>query len=369
MQLLLGDKEIIDFLVYVATHGNNNNLLKQVKELEYADQNLADVVYWINEKKANGNLEKFKLKVPGKINRAVEQDLRVHFGKVSSIIEADRIRKEHVIKKKYEYFFNLLGIDNILKEYKKGPSTGFVKSVGLDIDKSAKFVRRSTYINSSEDCLLRNTTGNENYLVEKIDNHHPFWFIDSGYTNFLEGKSKKWHRLTRNHIHQLQTFEAPVDRLGIFKEFPRQWRHGGDTILVIEPGPFSAAIFHIDINQWKYNVESELRKYTDKKIKFRPKVGKKTRSSLYQELLNEDYYCIVNINSNAATESIWAGVPAITLDKHISNSVTRNRLSDINDLCRPNLANWLSMLSYSQFTYEELVNGTALKLVRKYNNV
>ena len=88
---------------------------------------------------------------------------------------------------------------------------------------------------------------------------------------------------------------------------------------------------------------------------------------MFHELLNEDYYCVVNINSNAATESIWAGIPVITLDKHITNSVSRSNLSDINNLYRPNLANWLSVLSYSQFTYDELVNGTAGKIVNKYH--
>jgi hypothetical protein len=75
----------------------------------------------------------------------------------------------------------------------------------------------------------------------------------------------------------------------------------------------------------------------------------------------------VSINSNAATESIWAGVPVITLDKHITNSVSRNRLSDINNLYRGPLGNWLAILSYSQFTYEELINGTAVEIIKKYH--
>jgi hypothetical protein len=251
--------------------------------------------------------------------------------------------------------------------YAKSNSDGFVKTVGQLIDSQSKLIRRSEFKLYQEDCLIRNTGGVEECLVTKIDNGFPFWFIDSGYTNFLEGKKKTYHRLTRNHIHHLNAFEAPVDRLGVFKKFPRQWRTSGDTILIIEPGQFCASIFHIDIEQWKLDVERELRNYTDKKIKFREKINKKKRLPLYEELLNEDYYCVVNINSNAATESIWAGIPVITLDKHITNSVSRNKLSDINDLYRPHLANWLCMLSYSQFTYEELMDGTALRIVQRYH--
>ena len=171
----------------------------------------------------------------------------------------------------------------------------------------------------------------------------------------------------RNHIHHDQMFEAPVDRLANFTNFPKPWRESGEKILIIEPGPFAASIFHVDLKTWKYDVERELKKYTDKKIVFREKAEKKIRTSLVEELKNEDYYCVVNINSNAATEAIWSGIPVITLDRHITTPVSRSKLSDINNLARPHLARWLCAVSYSQFTKEELYDGTAIKIARKYH--
>ena len=109
-----------------------------------------------------------------------------------------------------------------------------------------------------------------------------------------------------------------------------------------------------------------MRKYTDKKILFREKAPKRERTNLYQELSNDDYYCVVSINSNAATEAIWQGVPVITLDKHVTNPVSVKNLSDVNNLYRGQLGSWLCMLSYSQFTYEELVDGTAIKILKQY---
>jgi hypothetical protein len=64
-------------------------------------------------------------------------------------------------------------------------------------------MRRRDFKTAEEDCLLRNTVGNEQILVTKIDNNLPFWFIDSGYTNFIE-PNKKWHRLLRNHLHLIK---------------------------------------------------------------------------------------------------------------------------------------------------------------------
>jgi hypothetical protein len=76
---------------------------------------------------------------------------------------------------------------------------------------------------------------------------------------------------------------------------------------------------------------------------------------------------VISINSNAATEAIWAGIPAITMDTHITNPITKNKLSDINDLYYGKISDWLCMLSYSQFTKEELMNGTAKRIIENYH--
>jgi hypothetical protein len=271
-----------------------------------------------------------------------------------------------LIHNNIEYFIKRFGEEELLELYKNSNYQHFVKSVGLNIDPTASLIRRKRFESYDENCLIRNTVGNEKLLITKVDKQLPFWFIDSGYTNFLEEK-KVWHRIVKNHLHHGKKIDAPVDRLGMFKRFPNQWRESGDRILIIEPGPFAAGIFHVDLKTWKYDVEAELRKYTDKKIVFREKAPKKTRENLFQHLLDEDYYCLININSNAATEAIWAGIPVVTLGQHVSNPVSVNSLSQINQLVRPNLAQWLCDLSYSQFTYDELLNGTAVEIIRGYH--
>jgi hypothetical protein len=210
--------------------------------------------------------------------------------------------------------------------------------------------------------------GNEHIIVDKIDNNLPFWFIDSGYTNFIES-NKKWHRLTRNHLHFNNQFIAPADRLKNFTEFPSPWRKEGKKILIVEPGEFAASIMHVEAKSWTESVILELKKHTDRPIEIRSKVNKKSRTSLYKTLMQGDYYCTVSINSNSAVESIWAGIPAITLNKHVSNSVTRNNLAQVNDLYYGPLGDWLAWLSYCQFTYDELMDGTALNIVKEYHGV
>ena len=362
MKLLLNNKEIAHFLLSLIDHRTH------FKNHSISTSHLVNLQNYVFEEqsKKKFNLDKMREKFKSKIRRAVEADLRELVDRVNAELILRKDRYYSLVHGNLEFFIEKFGEDFLLEQYKQSKKQNFVKSVGYQLDSNSQMIRRSKFNDHKEDCLIRNTVGNESLLVSKIDNKYPFWFIDSGYTNFLE-PNKKWHRLVRSHLHYGTMFEAPVDRLGSFKSFPQPWRINGDKILIVEPGAFAASIFHVDLKTWKYKVESELRKYTDKKIVFREKALKDIRTSLYKELCDDDYYCVININSNAATESIWAGIPAITLDKHITNPVTRNRLEDINDLLRPNLALWLCSLSYSQFTYDELVNGTAARIIKKYH--
>jgi len=374
MKLLLNNKEIAHFLLSLIDYK------EFVENIDFNEQHIATFTVEFYEKKnkwlktalAVDPFAKYTLNDDGKkkfkdkLFKNVAKDARAFLEICENELKNRKERDFHLMHDNIEYFIKKLGLKNIFNLYKKSNKENFIKSLGLIIDPNGDFMRRKDFTDYTQDALIRNTVGNEDLLVKKIDHGYPMWFIDSGYTNFLE-TNKKWHRLVRNHLHYGTFFEAPVDRLGNFKEFPKQWRENGEYIYVIEPGPFAASIFHADLKTWKYEVEAELRKYTDKPIKFRKKSPKHERSNLYQELLDEDYHCIISINSNAATEAIWAGVPAITLDKHVTNPVTVNKLSDINNLYKGSLASWLAYLSYNQFTKQELMDGTAYNIVRKYH--
>lgn len=374
MKLLLNDKEIAHFL------NNSIDLVEKFKNTHIQTRHMTTFHMEWREKfeewaryqpKKLRNFREdalLKKKFKEKLQKAIWKDLREWNDNIQKRIKDERERTFNGIHKNIDAAIEKLGEEKIFEAYKNSPLRDFIKGTGFNLDPNGEFIRRKNFKNYAEDCLIRNTVGNEDLLVTKIDDKHPFWFIDSGYTNFLE-PNKKWHRLVRNHLHYGDFFDAPTTRLENFKKFPLPWRKGGDIIYVMEPGPFAASIFHCDLKTWRYEVEKELRQYTDKPIKFREKAPLRERKPLFKELLNDDFYCVISINSNAATEAIWAGIPAITLDKHITNPVTRNKVKDINNLFYGNLAQWLCMLSYQQFTKEELMNGTAIKLLRKYANV
>jgi hypothetical protein len=381
MKLLINNKELAHFLNSIINHyqvAKDSVTYEHSESWTHIRQIKTDIRQhrrWLRKMRNSGEAEQVLEansarwswgKWPGKLEKILYRELRTYVEKIWEIMDQNKEKYFQVIHENMDQVLEALGTERVLSMYKKSKMQNFVKSTGLTISKDAELVRRQDFTDYQQDCVIRNTVGNEQLLTEKIDKKYPMWFIDSGYTNFLE-PNKKWHRLVRNHIHHDQMFEAPVDRLSNFTSFPKPWRESGEKILIIEPGPFAASIFHVDLKTWKYDVERELKKYTDKKIVFREKAEKKVRTSLVEELRNEDYYCVVSINSNAATEAIWSGIPVITLDRHITTPVSRSKLSDINNLARPHLARWLCALSYSQFTGEELYNGTAIKIARKYH--
>ena len=364
MKLLVNDKELAHYLISLI------DLKEHCAHIELNERKTAEVIHFIIEKRDHHkfDIEKFRDKFKEKLVRGVSADVNEWRSKVDTVLENYKKNYFSQVHKQAEYVIEKLGDKNIIDAYMNSDRQYFIKSVGQQIDPTAIMIRRKDFINSKEDCLLRNTVGNENIIVNKIDNSLPFWFIDSGYTNFIE-PNKKWHRLTRNHLHFNNQFVAPVDRLKNFAEFPKPWRNTGKTILIVEPGEFAASIMHVNVKSWTESVVTELKKYTDRPIEIRSKINKKTRTSLYKTLLQEDYYCTVSINSNSAVESIWAGIPAITLNKHVSNTVTRNNLAQINDLYYGPLGDWLAWLSYCQFTYDELMDGTALSIIKEHHSV
>ena len=382
MKLLINNKELAHFLNSIINHYQvakdsvtyeHSESWKHLREIKTS---IRQHRRWLRKMRNSGKAEQVEEansarwswgKWPGKLEKILYRELRTYVEKIWQLMDQNKEKYFQVIHKNMDQVLEALGTERVLNMYKKSKMQNFVKSTGLTIHKDAELIRRQDFTDYQQDCVIRNTVGNEQLLTEKIDKKYPMWFIDSGYTNFLES-NKKWHRLVRNHIHHDQMFEAPVDRLSNFTSFPKPWRESGEKILIIEPGPFAAGIFHVDLKTWKYDVERELKKHTDKQIVFREKAEKKIRTSLVEELRNEDYYCVVSINSNAATEAIWSGIPVITLDRHITTPVSRSKLSDINNLARPHLARWLCAVSYSQFTVDELYDGTAFRCVNKYQS-
>lgn len=258
-------------------------------------------------------------------------------------------------------------IDNAKDNLKKS----FTKTLAPQLTSDPIWITSLDKINNKDPVLIRNILGNEHLIAPRIQEHYPFWFVDSGYTNFLT-KKKNWHRLVKNHIHQSVDLKYfPADRLNTLTVMPQPWRRTGKKILVVESSKMHYKIFGTSLTQWRKQVRDELKRVTDRPIEFRPKeLDRKSRTSVYELLQSTDeYYCVISDASAAAIEAIWCGVPVITLGQHISTPVARSSISDIDNLYRGPIGDWLCALTYSQFTYKEFESGYALEMLGKYHGI
>jgi hypothetical protein len=310
--------------------------------------------------------------------------ISVDFNQVNSVLNKDlRLWKDQVMtsyKGNYRKLVNWLAknlngqLDRnyLIQLCVNDPRPSFVKSIARQLDPDPVWVLRGESINTDDPVLIRNIIGNQAVLIERITNNLPFWFIDSGYTNFLTGK-KQWHRLVKDSLHQESTdYKFPADRLGMFSRFPRSWFSKGNSILVVESSENHYQMKGTSLDEWRQWVTGELRKHTDRPIEFKPKEqDRKTRTSVDDLLKSKpkEYYCVVSDSSAGAIEAVWNGIPIITLSPHVSSPIARSSLSDINNLYRGPIGDWLCALSYSQFTKKEMLDGTALKIIRKRHSV
>jgi hypothetical protein len=87
-----------------------------------------------------------------------------------------------------------------------------------------------------------------------------------------------------------------------------------------------------------------------------------------EEALADDVHCLVTYNSVAACEAVMLGKPAITLGPNAACQVSSHKLADIENLRIPTYDEreaWLRHLSYSQFTFDEMSNGTAWRILNE----
>jgi len=308
----------------------------------------------------------------------VKDDVKQSMRYIANMIKNERVKCKNWVLDNWGHIMALLGngdakkgAHKILEFVGKYKVQSWVKTFGLMVDRHATFKLMEQNPNVEKDCVLRNIIDNDKFIKNKLINNFPFWFIDTGYTNFITRGKKTWHRIVRNHVHEkANTRIYPADRLSMFETFPVPWRDSPNgQIWVLPPSHYIMGFEGNKQKRWLTQTVSQLKKLTTREVVVREKLDTKVRSSLYLDLLEHDVYCIVCHSTTAAIESIWAGVPVINTGQHISNQVTKKSLNDINNLYMGDIGNWLCRLSYSQFKTHEIFDGTAWKLIKEYNYV
>tara|TARA_A100001015_G_C14818740_1_gene643820 strand:- start:372 stop:968 length:597 start_codon:yes stop_codon:yes gene_type:complete len=197
--------------------------------------------------------------------------------------------------------------------------------------------------------------------------------MDSGYLgNYkspINPNGWKWfHRIVKNDLQHNTIIDRPSDRWEKLKYKIPNWKKDGKNILVVMPSEKPAKFYGIDMQQWREQVIDTIKQHTDRPIVVREKADRPTRivKTIYEELDNT--FCVVTLQSIAATEAVLYGVPAIGLAPNAASPVTQDSITNIETPFYPDsdlVYKWACHLAYGQYHIQELYDGTARRILNE----
>lgn len=200
----------------------------------------------------------------------------------------------------------------------------------------------------------------------------PFLYIDTGYfgnqpnSNNPQGW-KVWHRVVPDNFQHDEIIDRPADRWERHGIRPRQ-RQKGSRILIAAPDHKPCQVYGIELAAWLTELQHTLRQHTD-----RPVVLRQRDANRQQRVRNDfasaltDVHAVITFNSNAAVESVMAGVPVFVMAPcSAARPVANLDLARIEDPWFPDsdlVHQWCRHLAYGQFHNNELANGVARAMI------
>jgi hypothetical protein len=207
-----------------------------------------------------------------------------------------------------------------------------------------------------------------------------FYYIDTGYLgNFpsLGNPSGKkiWHRAVKNELQHFESRDVPSDRWSkLCKQDPRLmwsgWKNHDKKILLVLPNPKACRFYDIDCDQWIAETTDKIKTYSDLPIEIRVKGARSERNHGYSiySAFDTGVYATVSFNSIASLESVLYGIPAFVSVPCAASLLASTDLSDLRNPFKPDLNIILKhcyTIAYGQYTQEELLNGTAWKIINE----
>ena len=222
-------------------------------------------------------------------------------------------------------------------------------------------------------------------IRECVEKNEEWYYVDVGYLTkqitrypepIIHDIDKTYFRICKGNIHTIRGKVGPGVRLqklesqGIDCEF-KGWNTGETKHILLCPSS-PTVTYHINgISQeeWVYNISQELKKYTDREIRFRNKP--RPNNQWWQTDIKDDLkdcHCMVTNMSLSAIDAILNQVPAITHQRNVASFITTRDISKIEKPMRPGhktINEWLKMVAENQFTIPEIEDGTAYKIMQE----
>lgn len=184
-----------------------------------------------------------------------------------------------------------------------------------------------------------------------------FFYVDHAYFNRGHGKS---YRITRNGYEAGGVRDCPEDRLNELRLNVAPWRKGGREIIICPPTEYFAQAH--GCADWLETTLGSLRSLTDRPIVVREKPRPGHAAAPLNKAL-ETAHALVTHSSNVAIEAACLGTPVFVSPASAAAPVGRTAVQDIESPVYPDRQRWLAHLAYNQFSFEEIVDGRAWRLL------
>jgi hypothetical protein len=184
-----------------------------------------------------------------------------------------------------------------------------------------------------------------------------FFYIDHAYFNRGHGKT---YRITRNAYEAGAVRECPEDRLEKLGLEVRPWRPAGRDIIVCPPTDYFMKAH--DCGDWLETTLASLRQVTDRPIVVRKKPKAGEDIAPLQAAL-ETAHALVTHSSNVAIEAACFGTPVFVSPASAAAPIGSTDITRIDTPVYPERRPWLAHLAYSQFSFDEIEDGRAWRLL------
>lgn len=187
----------------------------------------------------------------------------------------------------------------------------------------------------------------------------PYLYVDHAY--FDRGYERGNFRAVYCNIHQTQEFDLPDDRRKRFGVKVREWQEWPNGKIVFIPSPKNPTAYH-DEPSWNDEAIDLLVKTTQREIYVKSQKTKGLGDSIHKA------WALVSHCSVAAVEAACFGIPVVT-SRHNPAAPISVDLEHIESPIRPNRDKWVNTLTYSQFTLQELSDGSAWQIIKEMNRL
>lgn len=149
------------------------------------------------------------------------------------------------------------------------------------------------------------------------------------------------------------------------------WKNYNKKILLVLPNPKACRYYGLDYDIWVDKTTEKIKMYSNLPIEVRVKGARSYRNKEYSiyDAFDSGVYATVAMNSIAALESILYGIPAFVSVPCAAGPLANYDLSRLSNPFQPDeelIKRQCYNIAYGQFTQDEIVNGTAWKLIQKY---